>query len=527
MERVATMKIREILRLRFAEDRSVRETARSVGKSLGVVSKLEKRARAIGLDWAAAKELDDETLEIRLYGPKKRQGDKRDKPDPLWMDQELRKPGVTLELLHLEYLAKNPDGYRYTVFCDEYRKWRKRTRIWMRQDHKGGERMFVDYSGKKPRIYPVGEDPKEVELFVAVLGASSMTYAEVTETQRIPDFLGSQMRALEFFGGVPAALVPDQLKSAVTVSDRYEPLISRGYSEFGEHFGTAIVPARPMKPRDKAKVEVGVQVCQRWILARMRNERHSSPESMNKRIQELVDDLNDRRRKYFGNKSRRELFEVIEKPFLKPLPTERFTIGSWKKAKVAVDYHVEHENHYYSVPYTYRGEEVHLRISATTIEVFKGLDRIASHLLSRLEFKHTTNPEHMPEAHRAYFDGRTDMENWAGTIGPSTFQVIVAIFDSRVVPEQGWRSARGLRRLGDEYGAQRLEEACEIAVSFSIKTYKQVERLLKFGTKKPTDSTPTTAPIAHENVRGADYYETEAARLITILKARKQGDLPC
>jgi transposase len=312
-------KTREILRLRWEQGRSVRETAASVGASTGVVDKAVGRARKAGLTWAAVCALSDEELETRLYGRGAPEpGAQRPQPDPLYIHAELRRPGVTLELLHLEYLEEHPDGYRYTAFCDVYRRWMVKKPVYMRQTHRAGEKVFVDYSGKKPIVVcPKTGEVVEVELFVAVHGASNYTYAEATRTQRIEDWLASHVRAVEFFGGVGEIYVPDELRSAVREPGRYEPGISRSYAEWARHYGTAVVPARPYKPRDKAKVEVGVQIAQRWILARLRHQTFFSLEELNARIRELVAELNARPMRTYGGQSRRELFERLDKPVLR------------------------------------------------------------------------------------------------------------------------------------------------------------------------------------------------------------------
>jgi transposase len=289
MERLPMHSVREILRLRWVLGLGVRQAAASAGIGRSVVSKTTLRAEAAGLSWAAVEGLSDRALEERLYGPPRPPSHGRAEPDPLYVHTELRRPGVTLELLHLEYLREHPEGYRYTAYCDRYRVWQKRLGLWMRQVHRGGEKAFVDYSGKRPSfIDPATGDRIVVEFFVGVLGASSLTFAEATLTQRVPDFLGSHVRMFEYFGGVPQLVVPDQLKSAVTVPRRSAPVIQRTYADLGRHYGTAIVPARPRKPRDKAKVEVAVQIAQRWILARLRNETLFSLGALNARIRELT-----------------------------------------------------------------------------------------------------------------------------------------------------------------------------------------------------------------------------------------------
>ncbi len=513
-ERLTMSRTREILRQRWALGQTVRETSRGVVASLGVVSKTERRARAAGLDWAAVEALDDEKLERRLYGERSAPGvhdAERARPDPLYMHTELRRKGVTLELLHLEYLERHPSGYRYTAFCEVYRKWLSLQRLSMRQVHRAGDKCFVDYSGKRPHIIDreTGE-VIEVELFVAVLGASSYTYAEATRTQRVHDFLASHVRALEYFGGAPRIMVPDQLKSAVRVACRYEPVVQKSYADLGRHYGTALMPARPRKPKDKAKVEVAVQVVQRWILARLRNETFFSLEALNARIWELLEDLNARPMKHIGGASRRELFERLEQGALRPLPAERFVVGEWKVAAVSPDYHVQLGHHYYSVPYGLRGEDVDARLTAATIEVFFKGKRVASHMRDDAPHRYTTVKEHMPEAHRRHYDGIDSVLSWGASVGPMTAAMVERIIERSPVREQGWRSAMGLRRVAEKYGHERTELACERALFFGARSYKPVERLLALGRETaplPDQGDANDARVlAHENVRGPDYF---------------------
>src|SRR4030095_7478523 len=342
-------------------------TARSLGISAGAVASVLSRATAIGLTSEALEGLTDDALEQRLYGPSIAGHAPRPRPDPTWIHTELRRAGVTLELLHLEYLQQHPDGYRYSAFCRHYREWLGRQRLSMRQVHKAGDKLFVDYSGKKPEIVdPTTGAVRPVELFVAVLGASNYTYAEATESQRSADFIQSHGRTLEYLTGVPAAIVPDQLKPGVRDACRYEPILQRTYEEWAAHYQTAILPARPAKPRDKAKVEVAVQVAQRWILARLRHETFFSLAALNARIRELLADLNARPMKGYGGVSRPELFERFDRPALRPLPAERFVYTEWRQARVNIDYHVEVERHCYSVPHALIHQTLDVRLSDTT-----------------------------------------------------------------------------------------------------------------------------------------------------------------
>jgi len=509
-ERLSMRKTREILRQKLELGRSHREVAASVGLSVGAVSATLVRAARAGVSWASVQALSDEALDERLYGGKALAA--RPLPDCAYLHLERKKPGVTLELLHLEYLEKHPGGYRYTQFCERYREWLSRRGFTMRQEHVAGDKLYVDYAGKKPRIVdPRTGEVVEVELFVAVLGASNYTYAEATRTQRAPDFIASHVRAFRELGGVPRAVVPDQLKSGVTLACRYEPGIQRTYEDLARHYGTTILPARPLHPRDKAKVEVGVQVVERWILARLRNETFFSLEALNDRIAELRTELNDRKMRVYGA-SRRELFERLDQPALKALPLEPFVYSEWKTARLNIDYHAEIDHHYYSAPYPLVHEQVEARMTTTTIELFHKGERVASHVRSYLRGRHTTNPEHMPKSHREHREwSPSRILHWAATIGPKTRELAEAILTERRHPEQGYRSCLGILRLGKRYGNERLEAACARAVAVRARSYRHVESMLKNGLDRlsaPEPETPTTATSAtHENIRGGGYYD--------------------
>lgn len=512
-ERLPMRKIREVLRLRWQLGRTVREAARGLGVSAGVVSKMSTRAAKAGLTWEIVEALDDATLEERLYGRPASPSKERPRPDPVHIHTELRRPGVTLELLHLEYLEQHPDGYRYTVFCDTYREWLGRVGVTMRQVHTAGEKCFVDYSGKKPTIIdPTTGQRAEVELFVAVLGASNLTYVEATATQRVADFVGSHVRAFAFFEGVSRIVVPDQLKSAVAQACLYEPETQRTFAAMATHYGTAIMPARPRKPRDKAKVEVGVQIAQRWILARLRNQTFFSLADLNARIRELLEELNARPMKKLGGVSRRALFERLERHALQPLPAEPFVYGEWTKARVGLDYHVEVDDHRYSVPYTHARSIVWAWMTATMVEIFlDGVGRIACHARSAERHGATTDPAHMPEAHRRYASSGDDVLAWAASVGPMTDAMAKRLVDANPIREKGVRSALGLRRLAEQYGVDRTELACGRAVRLGARSFKPVAKILALGREAmplPGDEPEDSAVIAHENVRGAAYYHS-------------------
>jgi len=511
-ERLSMRQTREILRQKWSLGRTHREVAQSLGISSGAVGTTVLRARAAGLAWSQVESLSDEALQARVYGPPTPPTRHRPVPDCAALHAERRKPGVTLELLHLEYLEQHPDGYRYTQFCEVYRRWLQRRGLSMRQVHRAGEKCFVDYAGKKPTIIEATTgEVIEVELFVAVLGASNYTYAEATRTQQVPDWVASHQRAFQFFGGVTAAIVPDQLKSGVVVPCRYEPGVQRTYDEFAQHYGTVILPARPAKPRDKAKIEVAVQVAERWILARLRHETFFSLAALNARIAELLADLNARPMRLY-RASRRELFERLDHPALRPLPAEAFVYSDWKiGARVSIDYHIELHGHYYSVPYALIQEHVDARLTATTVEIFHRGQRVAAHRRSVVRGQHTTNPAHMPKAHQRHLEWTPSrLIDWARTIGAQTAALVEAILADRPHPEQGYRSCLGILRLAKRYGPERLEAACARAGAVEARSYRHVDSILKHGLDRlttPAVSPQLTLTPVHEHVRGRDYYQ--------------------
>jgi transposase len=509
-ERLSMRNVREILRLRWQHDRTVREVARSVGASTGVVSKTEARARRCELTWAAVEGLSDAELEERMYGSREAAG-KRDRPqpDPLAIHLELKKPGMTLELLHLEYLAEHPDGYRYTAFCDVYRKWKKKRSLVMRQQHVAGEKMFTDFSGKKPHIIEESTGERvEVELFVAVLGASNYTYAVATPTVRVADWVSGHVGALSYFEGVPEMTVPDQPKPVATVACKYEPVLHRTFAELGRHYRMAVVPARPGKAKDKAKVEVAVQIAQRWILARLRKERFYSLAELNARIAELLEDLNHRPMKKYGGLSRRELFDRVERAALRPLPVEHFEPSEWSRSSVGPDYHANIEGHFYSVPWELAHEQVDVRLTATMVELFAGLRRVAAHIRSDEVGGHTTLREHMHPRHRFWADKNPEqMHEWGRRVGPCTEAMVAALMKSNFNREAAFRSVWGLRSLADRHEEADIERACERALLHGCRSYKTVERILKLGlVAMDDDGEEAGVPIDHANVRGAGYY---------------------
>jgi transposase len=503
-------KTREILRHKWELGRTHRATASSLGTSAGAVGAVIARALAAGLStWGEVEALSEEELEQRLYGTRDAPAGVRQDPDCTWIHRERMRPGVTLQLLHVEYLEKHPGGYQYTAFCDRYRQWCARRALTMRQVHVAGDKLFVDYSGKRPSIVdPATGEVIAVELFVAVLGASNYTYAEATRTQRGPDWIASHVRALEYFGGAPRAVVPDNLKSGITRACRYEPEVQRTYEDLATHYGTTVLPARPYKPRDKAKVEGAVLVVQRWVLARIRDEVFNSLAALNVRISELLIDLNARVMRRYG-KSRRELFESTERAALGALPSSRFEYAEWKKATVNIDYHVLFETHSYSVPYAHVHEEVWVRATSSVVEVLLRNRRIALHARSWMRGGFTTLAEHMPSSHRAQAEWTPSrILAWAEETGPAVRDYCAVVLEQRRHPEHGFKSCLGILRLGKRYGSERLNAACARAHHAGSRTYRSVASILDKGLDRLPEHNESAdvAPIPHDNVRGSDYY---------------------
>jgi transposase len=503
-------KIRDVLRLK-ASGLSKRQIAASVCLGPTAVGEYIRRARRAELSWPLSESLSDEALERLLFPPPRNIPHAR-RPAPDWatIHRELRKPGVTLSLLWEEYRAARPDGYGYSRFCDLHRAWKATLSPTMRQVHVAGEKMFVDYAGSTIEIIdPASGEIREAQVFVAVLGASSYTYAKASWGQTLPEWVGAHGHAFAFFGGVPGQVVSDNLKSGVIKACFHEPQINRSYAEMAAHYGTAVIPARPRKPRDKAKVEVGVQVVQRWILAKLRNRQLFSLAEANAAIGDLLEHLNTRMTRHLGT-SRRQLFEALERPALKPLPAAPYIYiyAAWKECRAGLDYHVEIDKHYYSVPHTLLRQKLWARITARTVEVFHRGKRVACHMRGSLNRRHTTLTEHMPSAHRRLAAWTPErIRRHAAAIGPNAEALVDIIMRSRPHPEQGFRSAIGILRLAKSHGNQRLEAACERALEIGARSYTSVASILKnaLDRQRPTRAADGPA-IDHPNIRGPRYF---------------------
>jgi transposase len=514
-KRTPIRQIREVLRLRFEKQLSERQIAQAVGVGRTTLQGYLRKAAQAQLTWPLPPDLNDEELQKLLYPISPLVDEKivsKSLPDFLHLHQELKKKGVTLQLLWEEYLQANPQGYQYTQFRVRYRKWENTLEPVMRQSHRAGEKMFVDYAGMTMGVVDrtTGEI-QETQIFVAVLGASNHTYTEATWTQELPNWIASHVRAFEFFGGVSELLIPDNLKSGVVTAHRYEPYLNQTYQEMAEHYGTAILPARPAKPRDKAKVEAGVLGVERRILAPLRNRTFFSLHELNEALWELLDAYNQRPFQKLSS-NRQTLFETLEKPVLKPLPQIPYEFAEWKKVRVNIDYHVEVKKHYYSVPYQLVRQQLDARLTANVVEVFHQGKRVASHARSFVEHRHTTVLEHMPKGHREHAEWTpVRLAQWAGESGMATKTLVEKILATHYHPEQGYRSCLGIMRLGKKYGKDRLEAACRRASNIPSPRYQHIESILKLGLdQKPFEpEQPVLPDLTHEFVRGAEYYQTQ------------------
>jgi len=509
-ERAPMRKVREVLRLRHALGVSERQIAVTVGVSRSTVGEYLRRAAVIGITWPVPEGLDDGELERRLFTPPTFDSvPARPLPDWGYVHRELKRRSVTLLLLWEEYRAAHADGYGYSRFCDLYLAWRGSISPTMRQAHGPAEKLFVDFAGDTVPIFDAAAGmERRAHIFVAVLGASNYTYAEARWSEGLADWIGAHVNALATLTGVPKAIVCDNLKAGVTATSRYEPGINRTYQELAEHYDTAILPARPRKPRDKAKVEVAVQIVQRFVLARLRNRRFFSLVELNAAIRECVADLNAKIMRKLGV-SRNELFAEIDRPALKPLPQAPYEYAEWKKCRVAPDYHVEIAGHYYSVPSRLIREELEVRITDTTIEILHKGIRVASHARSYARHRHTTVTEHMPSAHRRYAEWTpARMMREAEKIGLATVALIQAIMQAKPHPEQGYRACLGILRLARSYGSARVEAACRRGNNIGATSYGSIKSILQHGLDRAyaDDAPPAAQPIHHRNIRGNGYY---------------------
>lgn len=507
-KRLSMRKIKEILRLKHESGLSNRAIARVCSISKETVKEYLCRASEAGVSWPLPERLDEEGLELLLYPHTIDLGGKKRVPDWAEIHQELPNKGVTRMLLWEEYCKGEEAPYSYSRFCELYNRWARKLDPVMRLSHKAGEKLFIDYAGLTiPYVSQETGEEHKAYVFVATMGASSYTYAEAQESQAMKCWIGGHVRAFEFFGGVPEILVPDNTKTGITSACRYEPDINPTYQDMATHYGAAVIPARVRRPRDKAKVETGVQVVEYRVMAALRKRQFFSIDEINQALRPKLEELNNRQMRHLG-KSRKELFEQLDKPALKPLPERAYELAEWKRAKVSIDYHVEYFGHYYSVPYLHIHKNVDIRATEHVVEVFLKGKRIASHKRDSTKGHHSTQPEHMPEAHRKYAEWNPErFIRWAEKSGSATAQMVKHLLCARRHPEQGYRSSLGLLRLESRYGKERLEAACHRALSFGLHSYKGVKNILEAGLDKVKTEEPVSIMNkSHLNIRGTKYY---------------------
>ncbi|HAT8127276.1 TPA: IS21 family transposase [Legionella pneumophila] len=509
-EKLSMRKIKEVLKLHY-EGVSNREIADRVRIGSGSVSRYLARAKAARLVWPLMEEWTEERIYKVLF-PTINKNSSHPVPDFVRIHKELKRKGVTLMLLWYEYQSQNPGGYSYSRYCGLYQEFSGKLNPAMRLTHLAGEKLFVDYSGLTvPWIDKLTGEVHRAQIFVAVLGASNYTFIEATPDQSIFSWIQSHVHAFEFFAGAPVCLVPDNLKSGVTKSHLYDPDINRTYQELADHYGVAVVPARVRAPKDKSKVEVGVQGIQRWILAPLRDITFFSVHDINKAIQPLLEAYN-KRPFYELEGTRLSQYLETDKPALKPLPLRPYTYAEWKKARSGADYHVAIDKHYYSIPHRYLKEGIDIRMTLATVECFHKGNRIAIHPRSYRP-GHTTLREHMPRNHQDYAEWTPErMQAWAKTIGPNTGQLIKALTDLHKIPEQSFRGCLGILRMSKTYGNERLENAAIRALYIGAIRYKNIESILKSGLDQQPlpllagESIAAEPTRLHDNIRGSKYF---------------------
>ena len=508
---ISMRKLKEILRLKYGAKLTHRQIAASLSISPSSISTYASRAAQLGItDWPLDEKWNDVTLKQAFFQTKVKTKQFA-LPNWLTIKNELTSKTMTLQLLWQEYAEQHPEGhYSYNHFCRQYKTWLKSQRLSMRQHHKAGEKLFVDYCGPTMDIVnPRTGEIRTAQVFVAVLGASNYTYAEATWSQGLEDWIMSHVRCFKFLGGVPELVIPDNLKSAVTKACRYEPDLNPTYQQLAEHYQTTVIPARPYKPKDKSKAEVGVQIVERWIMARLRHETFFSLKQLNQRIDELLLDMNNRQMKKHPG-SRHSQFMAIDQPALKSLPVHAYTFTQVKKVRVHIDYHVEVDKHYYSVPYTLVKKQLEAHITGQQVTLYHQDHIVAVHPRACGMGGHTTNDQHMPVAHQKHQQWTPErFERWAKDIGPDTEQLVSLYLQQRKHPEQSYRRCLGLLNLAKKYSPARLNAACSRALATQVTNLKSITDMLNKGLDQqplPDSQIELLSEISHHNIRGQDYY---------------------
>lgn len=513
MEKISMLKIKEVFRLKYEAKLSARKIARALNISHTVVNEYIKHFEALSLSYEALMELSNKEILSKLFGSESKP---KKYPVPSWskVHQALRSKIVTLELLHEEYKNDYPDGhYGYTWFCNNYKAYAKKLSPSMRQIHKAGEKVFIDFSGVRQAIAdPMTGEISYAEIFVAVLGASGYPFVIATPSQKKSDFIYAHNEMFKAFGGVPELLVPDNLKSAVTKADRYEPDLNPDYEKLAEHYGTAIMPARGYKPKDKSLAENGVKLAQRWLLARLRHSTFYSIVQLNYKINELMPLYRDKKMKRLGV-SRQELFDTIDKPALKPLPANEYEYKEFKLLKVSIDYHIQLDYVFYSVPYQLIHKKVEVWFSSKMVSIYFEGKEVATHPRLYKRGAYSTQKAHMSSAHQKYLEwspGR--IMNWGLTIGKHTSKLLQTIMERKPHPEMGYRSCLGVMRTFEKHKEKGMsEEQLDEIAAYALRTQKyrlkQIKILLLSPPREQDTDTAVDLLSYHENLRGGSYYE--------------------
>ena len=506
-KRTSMTNIKEVLRLKYECGLSIRQIASCTKVSRSTISEIINRFAQGSLQWPLQPQQSESFLNQQLFHDKSPSPVKV-MPDFAQYFIELKRKSMTKLLLWQEYAEQYQEqAYQYSQFCEHFTRWQKMQKRSMRQLHAAGDKLFIDYCGPTfPVNNPDTGEIRQAQIFVATLGASNYTYVEACPSQKTEHWLEAHANAFEHFGGVPALLVPDNLKAAVTKTDRYEPTLNESYQKLAHHYRTAIMPARPYRPKDKAKAENAVLIVERWIMMRLRHRQFYTFHELNLSIRELMNDLNQRTMKQV-KVSRQTLFDSIDKPALKPLPHQRYQYTELKRAKVAPDYHVEYKQHYYSVPHHLVGQTIELEATARLIQIYHQGVLIAQHPVSEKVYGLTTQSEHMPENHQYQKWSPERLLNWGGRIGAATRDVVQRLLMSKAHPAQSYRSCLGLLNLTKKYGDQRLEQACKDALMTNNPYLRFIRNLLENNREgqlsHPIDPTPD---LQHCNVRGPDCY---------------------
>ena len=502
-------KLKDVLRLNYEAKLSQANINKVTQVARSTIQEYIRRFEVSGLSWPLPQEMTNSDLEKKLYSGDRKAVGKRAPIDCVYIYQELKKPNVTLEVLWSEYKQANPDGYHYSHFCNLYRGYKNDVAPSMRQEHKAGEKCFVDFGEGLFLVDPLTGEKQQTKLFVSVWGASQYTFAKATLSENLASWIAVNVAALEYFECCPKANVPDNLKSAVSKACRYEPDLNPTYADFARHYGLVILPARPYHPKDKALAETGVKLAKRWILARLRNRIFTSLAEMNQAIAELLGLFNQRIMRKL-NKSRAELFATLDKPNALRLPDSAYEFAEFKKAKVNINYHINFDKHDYSIPYTLIGKTIEVRATASIIEILYDGARVCSHKRSYKPYHYTTNAEHMPTKHQKYLEWTPErIMAWAEKYGPEVKELIHKVMSRKMHPEQNFKSCLGIIRLEKRYNAVKLNAACQRALEYKVYTYQGINDILAKNLMAPTTNQTPAKSIRHQNIRGSSYYGQE------------------